>query len=268
MTKFGVIEDTLFIPMLGRIYASEHFPKLFYDKKSLSLKEKLPSNLLKQGSQNQYTLLASASRSSNMDRCILDYLRRRPGGVIIQLGCGLETAYYRNDNGNTHWYAVDLPHVIAYRKELLPKPDRETYLSGDAFEEGWIRQVRAAFPDAPLLVTASGFFYYFEKEKIICFLQKLQQYGEIEVVFDAVSKSGLTMMQRKYMKKVGHANAQMHFYVNAASQLASSIGKNTKVLVAEPYYRHIDKTGLNLSTKLGMNISDLLGMVKVIHLEL
>ena len=135
MQKLGVVEDTLFVPMLGRIYASEHCPQILYDKKALELKNKLPSDLIEQNKQNQYTLLASASRSANMDRFIQSFLERRPNGVIVQLGCGLETTYYRCDNRRTHWYAVDLPHVIDYRRELLPELERETYLAGDAFSE-------------------------------------------------------------------------------------------------------------------------------------
>lgn len=46
MQKLGVVEDTLFIPMLGRIYASEHCPQVLYDKKALELKKKLPSDLI------------------------------------------------------------------------------------------------------------------------------------------------------------------------------------------------------------------------------
>ena len=42
MSKLGVVEDTLFVPMLGRIYASEHYPQILYDKKALELKNKLP----------------------------------------------------------------------------------------------------------------------------------------------------------------------------------------------------------------------------------
>ena len=94
MSKLGVVEDTLFVPMLGRIYASERYPQVLYDQKALELKKKLPSDLLEYGSQNQYTLLASATRSANMDRYIRSFLQRRPNGVIAQLGCGLETAYY------------------------------------------------------------------------------------------------------------------------------------------------------------------------------
>ena len=160
MQKLGVVEDTLFVPMLGRIYASEHCPQILYDKKALELKNKLPSDLIEQKKQNQYTLLASASRSANMDRFIRSFLERRPNGVIVQLGCGLETTYYRCDNGRTRWYAVDLPHVIEYRRGLLPQPEREFYISGDAFAKDWIKKVRNDVLDAPVLVTAGGVFLY------------------------------------------------------------------------------------------------------------
>ena len=38
MQKLGVLEDTLFIPMLGRIYASEHLPAN-YMIKSIGIEE-------------------------------------------------------------------------------------------------------------------------------------------------------------------------------------------------------------------------------------
>ncbi len=267
MQKLGVVEDTLFVPMLGRIYASEHCPQILYDKKALELKNKLPSDLIEQNKQNQYTLLASASRSANMDRFIQSFLERRPNGVIVQLGCGLETTYYRCDNRRTHWYAVDLPHVIDYRRELLPELERETYLAGDAFSEDWIRQVRTEFPDAPILVTAGGLFHYFEENKVISLLRMIGQSGNMEVVFDTVNKKGMAMMQKKYMKQVGHADAQMFFYVDSAKELAAKIRGNVKVIAEEPYYRYIPKNGLKLSTKVSMAVSDQFKMVKMICLK-
>ena len=80
MSKLGVVEDTLFVPMLGRIYASEYCPQILYDPKALELKKKLPSSLPEQDGQSQYTLLASAARSANMDRYIRAFLERRPDG--------------------------------------------------------------------------------------------------------------------------------------------------------------------------------------------
>ena len=270
MSKLGVVEDTLFVPMLGRIYASEYCPQILYDPKALELKKRLPSGLLEQNGQSQYTLLASAARSANMDRIIRTFLEHRSNGVVVQLGCGLETTYSRCDNGRSRWYAVDLPHVVEYRRELLPEPERETYLAGDAFAEDWIRQIRADVPDAPILVTAGGLFHYFEESKVVGLLRMLTGFGEIEIeiVFDSVSKSGMAMMRKKYMKQVGHGDAQMFFYVDSASVLAGKTGSGVRVLAEEPYYRHIPRTGLKLSTKVSMAVSDRFGMVKMVQLKL
>ena len=268
MLKLGVVEDTLFIPMLGRIYASEHCPQILYDKKALELKKKMPSDLIEQNLQNQYTLLASASRSANMDRFIRSFLERRPNGVIVQLGCGLETTYHRCDNGKTYWYAVDLAHVIEYRRGLLSEPEREFYISGDAFAKDWIIKVRNDARAAPVLVTVGGLFHYFEEHKVIALLRMIGQFGNMEVVFDTVNKRGMTMMKKKYMKQVGHADAQMFFYVDSAEELAAKIGDNVKVIAEEPYYRYIPKNNLKLSTKVSMTVSDQFKMIKMIHLKL
>ena len=268
MSKLGVVEDTLFVPMLGRIYASEYCPQILYDPKALELKKRLPSGLLEQNGQSQYTLLASAARSANMDRIIRTFLEHRSNGVVVQLGCGLETTYSRCDNGRSRWYAVDLPHVVEYRRELLPEPERETYLAGDAFAEDWIRQIRADVPDAPILVTAGGLFHYFEESKVVGLLRMLTGFGEIEIVFDTVSKSGMAMMRRKYMRQVGHADAQMFFHVDSTEELAQKVNANTKVLADESYYSAIPQQGLLFATRVCMAVSDRLRMVKMVHLRI
>lgn len=265
MPDFSTVEDTLFVPMLGRIYASENFPHIFEDKKALSLKEKLPANIKGQSTQTQYTLMAGAIRSANMDRYIRDFIRRQPGGIIVELGCGLETAFYRNDNGKTLWYEVDLPNVIDYRSGLLGSSERDLPIASDAFSEDWIREIRSAQPDAPLLVTASGLLYYFERDKVMELFRMLKNYSAVEVVFDAVNAFGMKQMHR-YMKQVGHADAAMYFYVDSGEAMAREIG--AKLLAEEPYYAHTKKRGLQLITASTMHISDLFRMVKMIHIQL
>lgn len=267
-SKLGVIEDTLYVPMLGRIYASECCKNILYDKKALELKNGMPKGLVENDTQTQYTYLASASRSANVDRYIKNFIERKPNGIIVQIGCGLETTYYRNDNGQTLWYGVDLPHVIEYRIGLLPENGREKYISGDAFSKEWIEEIRIKHPNEPLLIVASGLFYYFEKDNVLGLIKMLLNYGDIEILFDTVNKSGMEMMQKKHMKTVGHEDAKMFFYVDSATELAIKIDSKVKLLAEENFYSHISKKGLKLSTKLSMVFSDLLGMVKMIHLSL
>ena len=264
MPDFTIVEDTLFVPMLGRIYASEQFPHLLYDQKALELKQKLPQNIKGQETQTQYTLLASAVRSSNMDRYISRFLEKHQEGVVVELGCGLETAFYRNDQGKASWYEIDLPAVIAYREQLLYGEKRDQTIAADAFGEDWIRQIRSEHPTDPLLITASGLFYYFERDKVLKLLQTFQHYGEIEIVFDTVNAKGMKRIGH-YMKQVGHAEAAVYFYVDSGEELAQKTGG--RLLAEEPYYAHTDKKGLQFMTSVSMRVSDRFQMVKMIHLQ-
>lgn len=267
MPELSTIEDTLFVPMLGRIYASENYPSILHDEKALAIKQQLPKDLKGQNTQSQYTLLASAVRSANMDRYIGDFLQRKPNGVIAQLGCGLETTFYRNDNGRTVWYEIDLPAVIEYRRTLLTESERDRFLAEDAFECGWIGKIRQDFPAEPVLVTASGLLYYFAEDTVIKLLRDLQNYGDIEVVFDTVNKSGMKRMS-KWMKQVGHEDADMYFYVDHIEDLASVVGGSCRALKEENYYAHTSRAGLSAGTKFNMLGSDLFSMVKMIHLHI
>lgn len=265
MSEFSALEDTLFVPMLGRIYASEHFPHIFWDEKAMDLRKKLPKIIKGQDTQTQYTLLAGAVRSANMDRCITRFLNETPDGIVVELGCGLETTFYRNDNGRTLWYEVDLPAVIAYRQQLLGQSERDRTIVADAFSPTWIQEIRAKHPSVPILVTASGLLYYFEQAQVWGLFQMLQAYGPIDVVFDTVNAKGMKRMHT-YMKQVGHADAAMYFYVDSGEALARQIG--AVLVMEEPYYTHIQKRGLQVLTSMTMRISDHFNMVKMIQLRL
>lgn len=267
MPNFDSVQDTLFVPMLGRIYASEHFPHILSDAKALELKPKLPTNLKGATTQTQYTLMASACRSANMDRYISEFLHRCPDGVVVELGCGLETTFYRNQSLGAVFVETDLPEVIEYRSELLPAPENCRYIPGDAFAGEWLAAVRAEFPEAPILVTASGLFYYFEEEAVLSLMRMMSGRGHVELVFDTVNKSGANQMAKKYMKQVGHEDAKTFFYVNDAQDLAAKINGAVTLLAEEKYYAHTPMEGLSLATKLTMRGSDLLRMVKMVHLR-
>lgn len=264
MENLNEIESTLFVPLLGRIFASENYPNLFEDKKSLSIKDKLPKDLCS-NEQTEYTLLAGATRSVNMDRIIRKFIHRHENGVIVNIGCGLDTAFFRNNNCKNKWYEVDLKEVIEYRNQFFEETTLDKYIVADVFDIGWIKKIREENPQSPILIVASGFFYFFEYDKVVELFTQLKNYGDIEIVFDTVSKSGSKRMHH-YMKKVGHEKLPTYFYVDDGEKFAESM--QMKLLLEEPYYRYIYKNKFKLITKITMNISDKFGMVKMIQLKL
>ena len=100
--------------------------------------------------------------------------------------------------------------------------------------------------------------------------QSKQNYGAPKIT-RKLRQKGETISERtvgKYMKEMGHGEAQMFFSVDRAARLAEQIGPHAIVLAEKPYYRNIDKSGLKFFTKISMIVSDHFHMVKMIHLKL
>ena len=119
--KLTSVSKTLYVPLAGRIYATHKFPHIVNDVKVLMLEKNIPKSMDIFKRQTEYTLMASAVRSKNMHISIKEFLSKHPNGVIVNLGCGLKTIFYRCDNECANWYELDLPEVIKLREELLGK---------------------------------------------------------------------------------------------------------------------------------------------------
>lgn len=267
MANMSEVSNTLYVPMGGRIYASEHFPQVFFDEMALSIKDQIPQEALRDEKQSEYTFMASASRCHNMDVYIQAFLEKHPSGSIVELGCGLETTYFRVDNGLAHWYELDLPEVIECREALLPCPERMELIRASAFDTDWMDGLSKQISKEPVLFLASGLFHYFEEGMVIKLFQDLQRFKHAHIVFDAVSKQGMKMT-RKYMKQLEHDSAKMYFYCDSPDDLAKKIGGGVCVVKGSKFYEDIDKKGMKFMTRASMVVSDMLNMVKMIELKL
>ena len=100
MAGLSELSKTLYIPLVGRIHASRHYPSLISDSKVLDLEPFLPpeASALRDGA-GEYAMVASVVRSINMDRRIREFLAAHPDAAVVSVGCGLETTYWRCDNG-------------------------------------------------------------------------------------------------------------------------------------------------------------------------
>lgn len=261
------IEETLFIPMRGRIFTSKKFPYILNDSKALEIEKKLPISYMNMNKDSEYTLMASATRSMNMDKYIQEFLKKYPEGTIICVGAGMETTFFRNDNKKATWFEIDLKEVADMRIEIFGKNKRDIVLPYSMFDYNWINHVKNK-SKAPYLIVAAGVFHYFDKKTIVEFLKKMKEFNNVEVVFDTVSKLGMKGTKR-YMKKIGKNANTMYFYVNNVKDFIKEIGPDTKLLDKRDYYSFIkDKKRFKVMTKIFMTVSDLLHMLKIIHIKL
>lgn len=255
MSRFEGIADTLYIPLTARIYVSEHFPEYFKDEKALSLKGEMPYEEIASKS-SEYFQMAGACRFYNTDQMIRDFIRQNKPCNIINIGCGLETSFYRirPDKKEAVFYEMDLPEVIENRRKVLGEEENEILIPGDMFDFAWAEKIDKSLP---ALVTVIGVFQYFEEEKVIGFLKRLKnEFPGVEVIFDAMSRKAVKYAN-DYIKKTGNADAQLHFCADSGQSVADMCGM--KLLEERPFFkdaRKLLKRKLKLYTRIAMKVVD------------
>ena len=267
MPSLSKVSETLYVPLIGRIYASKNYPEILFDEKALVLENALPDGIKHMPGQNDYTYMASAVRSVNMDECVKEFLSDHPQGTIINAGCGLETTCHRNDNAKALWFELDLPEVLELRSTFFPESERDRYLPYSMFDPEWIKVVQEA-SDEPVMVIASGLFYYVTMQQVIEFITLLFAFPAVELVFDAVSSLGMKGTQH-YMKKLNKQDATMYFSIDDAQEFVDTISPGITVIDERCFYTDARKKGkLSFPTRMIMWFSDMLSMVKMIHLKI
>jgi len=259
------VSQTLYIPLMGRIYASRRHPALLYDAAALAMEPNLPPEARRLAGQSEYTLLASAVRSRNVDEAVKRFLRIHPDGVIVNVGCGLDTAYQRNDNGTARWFELDMPEVISLRRQYFPLGARERELPYSMFDGQWVRAVQEEGV-RPLLAIASGLFYYFPEKQVIEWMTMLSAFPCAELVFDAVSSRGIAYT-RRFMRRMKKQDAAMFFAMDDAEAFAQKIPAIVTVAEEERFYRLACRAWkASPVTRVMMWVSDRLRMVKMVRL--
>ena len=135
-----------------------------------------------------------AIRVATFDVAVRRFLMSHPAGTVVALGEGLETQFWRLDNGQMRWLTVDLPETIALRRLLLPDGPRRSSHCGSALDLEWLTSINPA--DA-ILVTAQGLLPYFQRDQVHTLVAAVAERlpGSL-LVFDVVPAAMLNLVRR------------------------------------------------------------------------
>ncbi len=253
--KLSGVPDTLFIPLMARIYISKRFPEYFHDEKALSLEKLIPQNIITEKS-SEYAMMGSASRAVNMDKIVAEFAHKNSNCNVVCIGCGLETMAFRlkNLSDKAHFYEIDFTSVIENRKTVLGELTNETLIEGNANELDFSQHMDCT---KPTIFVVAGVFQYFKENEVLALISKLQsQFKNAEILFDAVDEFGVKYAER-YVKKTGNKDATLYFYINNPKEFANKT--NTKLISANGFYGGISKElrkKLKLYTKIATKIAD------------
>lgn len=121
-----------------------------------------------------------ALRAKIFDELIADFVSRHPDAVVVDLGAGLNSMYFRVGPPDTvDWYNVDLPAVIALRTALLPDRGNAHALGADVTEAQWLD----ALPRRrPTLVIADGLFAFLTEAMIAGIVSQVTEHFDTGVL--------------------------------------------------------------------------------------
>lgn len=264
---FEGVADTLFIPLTARIYVSRRFPEYFHDPKALELEGSIPGESIQKGS-NEYTMLASVARYHNLDEMVLTYTSAHPLCNIVNLGCGLETQFWRLGGRapQATFYEMDLPDVIEARRRALGSSERDVLVAGDLFDLGWVEAIDTSLPT---LLIVSGVFQYFHNEDVLGFIAGVRGlFADAELIFDATNSVGIKYTNR-YVQKTGNASAMMYCAIDDPAAFAREAGCG--LLGYRPFFtaaRKVLRGKVNLYSRIAMVVSDRGGRAFLLHLKL
>jgi O-methyltransferase involved in polyketide biosynthesis len=264
--SLGAVQETLLLPLIGRAVISKKHPTYFTDAKAVEIcdsldfdKQKALRNMQESG------LLAMAVRAVKMDNAITEFVRRHPKATILNVGAGLDTAFWRVDNGQIKWIDLDLPDSIALRQQFLAPSDRNPHIAKSVFDDSWMADIGPI--SNGLFIQVPGVFPYIETSTVRGFFENFpQKLPEAEIIFDTVSEIGKYVITQG-IKRSGMKKATLKWGVNDAHAVAKWNPK-IRVIQQEGYFENVPRRwDYQFLTNVAMTVNDLTKMGQIFHLK-
>jgi O-methyltransferase involved in polyketide biosynthesis len=191
-----------------------------------------------------------AARVGTFDGAVRRFLGSYPAGTVVALGEGLETQFWRVDNGQVRWLTVDLPETMELRNRLLPDGPRQSSRGGSALDLRWVDELD---PAGPILVTAQGLLPYFQRDQVHGLIAGIAERlpGSL-LVFDVVPEAMRDMVRRTSGRERDLAVEFWTWLFNPGERAAISAIPGVKELrdLTPPLKRDAASLGLAAITRL------------------
>ncbi len=216
------VQETLIIPLLGRLVCSERFPKLFSDPEAKRICDSLDYDFAEKRKKMEspaglFGALEVAQRQYDLGCEVESYLKGHPKAAVVNLGCGLDDTFRKCDNGLCRGYNVDLPDVIRVRNDLLPVGERERNLAFDLNDFGWMDLIDGS---NGAVFYAAGVFYYFRTADVKKLFQAMaERFPGGVLVFDSCNARGAKLMRKTWLTEAGITDVSAYFSLEDESEL-------------------------------------------------
>jgi O-methyltransferase involved in polyketide biosynthesis len=163
------------VPILGDALAYDVVGQIDYDFVGLGV----PASVVCQ----------TSLRAKMLDDRVRAFVADHPDAVVVDLGAGLDSGFYRVDPpGSVDWYSVDLPGIIAVRDAALPADAHSHSVPVTLTDDRWPDFIPA---DRPAMLVADGLFAFLPETQIArIFTRITDHFTSGEIAFNDYGRIG------------------------------------------------------------------------------
>ncbi|MGO4444802.1 class I SAM-dependent methyltransferase [Mycobacterium sp. 2YAF39] len=181
-------------PILGDHLAYEVVGKIDYDFTALGVQTSVACQ--------------TALRAKMLDDRVRAFTADHPDAVVVDLGAGLDSGFYRVDPPpSVDWYSVDLPGITALRDQVLPSNAHSHSVPVSLTDGHWPDAIPA---DRPTVLIADGLFAFLSESQIAAIFRRItDHFASGELAFNDyghigwLSQLAVKLYPQKMFKDVG-----------------------------------------------------------------
>ena len=169
--RLGAVQETLFIPLAARARETQRKHPVLRDPGAVQLVRSIDYDAAKYG--RSAGGLVTVLRTAIIDFWVRSFLAAHPAATVVELGTGLNTRFERVDNGQVHWFDLDLPDTIELRRNFFADTGRRRMIAASALDQAWLPVVAAS--RAPYFFVADGVLVYLPEDQVMTMLARIAE---------------------------------------------------------------------------------------------
>jgi O-methyltransferase involved in polyketide biosynthesis len=210
------VARTLLIPLSYRAIENRKPDPILPDKQAVELLARFDVDYERMVKSLGFEQLCTMMRARQFDRWAAAFLASHPGGVVVDIGCGLDARAARVDDGRRKWFGLDFPEVVEVRRTLLPAGPRERLIPGSVLDFAWMDAVAAE--NAPAMFIAEGVLPYLPGGDVRRLLTALaERFPGSEFGFDAINRFSVRIHQ--FHPAIRKAGARLGWALERAEEI-------------------------------------------------
>ncbi len=207
------------------------------------------------------TVVLVCQRAKKIDRVTREFMAKNPGGVVLHLGCGLDSRFWRVDDGQVDWYDIDLPAVAELRRQFFNEAERYHLIESSVTEVAWMDSIRSR--GRAVLVVAEGLLMYLDEADVRQLVIQLQEHFQgCRLIADIFSR--LTARSASSHPSLKTTGATMGWGIDDAGEL-ETWGPGIRLLEEWYFTDDPDLELLNLGYRMAYKLAGAFKVVQRAH---